>query len=106
MQVDQEWQGEHGGQRWMKKQSGNESENRRNMGKMSHADVCVFGWVCVLGGGGREVEIILDSKNENETGEETRNDSPLNGKSSSILLPVCFGVCVFSECVFSTLILK
>lgn len=23
----------------MKKQSGNESENRRNMGKMSHADV-------------------------------------------------------------------
>lgn len=41
-----------------------------------------------MGGG---VEIILDSKNENETGEESRTDSPVNGKSSSILLPVCLG---------------
>lgn len=41
------------------------------------------------GGGG--FEIILDSKNENETGEESRTDSPVNGKSSSILLPVCLG---------------
>lgn len=82
----------------MKQQSGNESENRRNMGKMSHTDI---GW-----GGFRQascgwevggVEIILDSNNENETGEESRTDSPVNGKSSSILLPVCFGASVFCE---------
>lgn len=66
--------------------------------------VCVC--VCLLGGLGG---IVLDSKNENETGEETRNDSPLNGKSSSILLPVCFGACVFRARVglmFSVLILR
>lgn len=81
----------------MKKQSGNESENRRNMGKMSHADV---GWRLqtsqLLGGGGGG-EIILDSKNENETGEESRTDSPVNGKSGPILPPVCFGASVFRE---------
>lgn len=32
------------------------------------------------------VEIILDSINENETGEESRTDSHVNGKSGSILL--------------------
>lgn len=37
-------------QRWMKKQSGNESENRRNMGKMSHAGVCVCVFIGGVGG--------------------------------------------------------
>lgn len=93
--MDLEWRGENGRQRWMKKQSGNESENRRNMGRMSHADVGGASDKPAAGGGG--VEIILDSKNENETGEESRTDSPVNGKSSSILLPVCFGASVFCE---------
>lgn len=39
----------------MKKQSGNESENRRNMGKMSHSDVGLRGASDkpAAGGGGR-----------------------------------------------------
>lgn len=47
------------------------------MGKMSHADVGGGVQTGQLTGGG--VEIILDSNNENETIEESRTDSPVNG---------------------------
>ena len=54
------------------------------------------------GMGGGSFEIILDIQNEKETGEESRTDSPVNGKSSSILLPVCFGASVSLSLMFST----
>ena len=43
VRVNFEWRGEHERQRWMKEKSGNESENRGNMRKMSQADVAAGG---------------------------------------------------------------
>lgn len=50
------------------------------------------------GRGGLKLDLTAKMRMRQERrGEERRTDSPVNGKSSSIVPPVCFGASVFCE---------